>query len=184
MVQAWFMNKDEEGDQREERQCDPPRAVSLEDLKKLGVLYSYVAVDDNGKYREEGGDLHRIKEERGYNYEDTITVAPDKLPGYEEKIKSFFEEHLHTDEEIRFILDGCGYFDVRNKDDEWIRIKVVKGDLLVLPAGIYHRFTTDKTNYICANRLFVGEPVWKPHNRPADEMSARLEYLKALSTWA
>ena len=37
-----------------------------------------------------------------------VTISPDKLPGYEAKLRSFYEEHIHSDEEIRFILDGRG----------------------------------------------------------------------------
>lgn len=44
---------------------------------------------------------------RNYTYQDIITITP-AMPNYEAKIKSFFEEHIHDDEEIRYILDGSG----------------------------------------------------------------------------
>jgi len=40
--------------------------------------------------------------------QEIISVSKDTLPGYEQKLKSFYEEHIHDDEEIRYILDGCG----------------------------------------------------------------------------
>lgn len=88
-----------------------------------------------------------IAKERSYKNRDEITVSPSAMGDiYEDKVKSFFHEHLHEDEEIRYIRDGAGYFDVRSEGDEWVRIRLEKDDLIILPAGIYHRFTTDENN--------------------------------------
>ena len=153
---------------------------------------------DADNYEAEG-KLAKIRAERGYTYSDQLECCPQRLENYLEKIKSFFTEHIHSDEEIRFVLDGSGYFDVRDNEDKWIRILVEKGDLLILPAGIYHRFTLDNNvlktllnifinqffylkDYIKVIRLFVGEPIWTPINRPADTHPARVHYLQTIES--
>jgi len=95
-------------------------------------------------------------------------------------VKGFHTEHLHTDEEIRFILKGSAYFDVRDGNDVWIRILVTPGDLLVLPAGIYHRLTLIDGENVTVLRLFRGEPIWTAHNRPADHLESRKNYISQL----
>ncbi|XP_073192204.1 acireductone dioxygenase isoform X2 [Lepidochelys kempii] len=168
MVEAWYMDESGE-DQRAPHRQEPHRPVSLEQLRRLGVFHWKLDADNY----ETDPDLARIRKEKNYSWMDIITIHKDKLPNYQDKIKIFYEEHLHLDDEIRYILEGSGYFDVRDKDDKWIRIFMEKGDMITLPAGIYHRFTLDENNYVKAMRLFVGEPVWTAYNRPADHFPAR-----------
>jgi 1,2-dihydroxy-3-keto-5-methylthiopentene dioxygenase len=107
------------------------------------------------------------------------------LPGYDQKILNFYREHIHFDEEIRYCVEGTGYFDFRDENDRWIRVLVEAGDMVILPEGIYHRFTCDEKNYIKAMRLFVGEPVWTPYNRDEiDELktASRLKYVETFLT--
>lgn len=145
-----------------------------------------------------------IAKDRSYKNRDEIIVSPSAMGAvYEDKVKMFFNEHLHEDEEIRYIRDGAGYFDVRSEGDEWVRIRLEKDDLIILPAGIYHRFTTDESNvsfpetqevlcgrwaltlvtfqYIKAMRLFKDEPKWTPLNRgpDTDVNTHRAEYLQS-----
>jgi len=169
-------------DQRLPHSHDPPKEVPLSLLPKLGVLHWRIPVEDH-----EGG-LNDVARERSYKNRDVINVTKEGLgESYESKIKSFFEEHMHEDEEIRYILSGSGYFDVRETPtDSWIRLAVEPGDLIVLPPGIYHRFTLDMGNAIRAVRLFKDEPKWTPHNRGAetDVNPYRKEYLSAIGVGA
>ncbi|KAF2262102.1 1,2-dihydroxy-3-keto-5-methylthiopentene dioxygenase [Lojkania enalia] len=174
MKAYWF--DDLPGDQREPH--DSGREVSPEYLSKLGILYfNYPNVED----------VNALAASRDYKNRDEITISPQTLGDvYEEKVKMFFNEHLHEDEEIRYLLDGGGFFDVRSEGDDWIRIKLEKHDLMIMPAGIYHRFTTDTQNYTKAMRLFKEEPKWTPLNRgeETDKNQFRLDYLRQRDTAA
>ena len=39
---------------------------------------------------------------------------------------------------------------MRDEQDRWVRVHTRAGDLVVLPEGIYHRFTLDEGDYIKA----------------------------------
>ncbi|KAF8638799.1 hypothetical protein AX17_001858 [Amanita inopinata Kibby_2008] len=166
------------GDQRLVHDCNPSRPVSLDVLTSLGVNYWSIPVEGHE------GRIDKIAIEQGYKNRDMINVSKEGLGEvYEEKIRGFFQEHLHEDEEIRYILSGSGFFDVRETpSDAWIRIAVEPGDLLVIPAGIYHRFTLDELDNIKALRLFKDEPRWVPHNRgkETDANPYRIKYLEKL----
>jgi 1,2-dihydroxy-3-keto-5-methylthiopentene dioxygenase len=106
---------------------------------EMGVVYHHINVNDLNN----DDKFNLLKKQMGVTYQDDIVISPEKFPNYQDKLKIFFAEHLHADDEIRLILDGSGYFDIRDAQDKWARIFVEKGDLITLPAGAYHRFTTD-----------------------------------------
>lgn len=138
-MKAYFYD-DLPGDQRLPH--DSAEYLTSETLTRLGLIAGHYAELDA---------VNEIAKERSYKNRDEIIVSPDAMGDiYESKVKMFFNEHLHEDEEIRYVLDGSGYFDVRSDlpetDERWVRVHVEKGDLIILPAGIYHRFTTDENN--------------------------------------
>lgn len=157
---------------------DSGRVVAPEKLAALGVIYKYIDNID---------DLEALATERHYKNRDQVVLNLDAFGGnedaYNAKMKQFYKEHYHEDEEIRYIVEGEGYFDVRDKDDDWIRAKLNKNDLLILPAGIYHRFTLSSAQKnVTALRLFKDEPKWEAINRDEGrESSVRLEYAQQVA---
>ncbi|KAH8083296.1 Acireductone dioxygenase ARD family [Cristinia sonorae] len=162
---------------------DSGRSVSEEELKASGVLYWHIPVEEDREWEREIDD---IAQRRDYKNRDVKESSRAILgDDWEAGVKMVYEEHMHEDEEIRFVLEGSGFFDVReHPTDNWVRIHVSKGDLLVVPAGIYHRFSLDINERIKVMRLSKDEPKWIAHYRGSEteENPHRLDYLKTVQS--
>ncbi|CCL98377.1 uncharacterized protein FIBRA_00372 [Fibroporia radiculosa] len=181
-MRAYFMD-DLPGDQRLPH--DSGNAVSDETLDKLGILRWHIPSDAEGQWEEQ---VNVIANERSYRNRDICLVTKEGMgDAYEANLKKFYHEHMHEDEEIRYIIEGGGYFDVReHTTDSWVRLHLSAGDMIVLPAGIYHRFGLDMGNKSRTLRLFKDEPKWIAYNRGVETESNpyRLEYVKSLEVSA
>ena len=120
--EAWYMADDVE-DQTKENRKDPNEPVSVQLLRSLGISYWKMDADAY-EYPVKAvpwdpkdamdPKLKALRDDRGNSYADIITIHPDHLPEFQKKIAAFFEEHIHDAEEIRYILGGSGYFDIRD----------------------------------------------------------------------
>lgn len=134
--------------------------ISPETLGKHGV-YSVKIPTAPDAYR---APLDRVRSERGYVTEDIVELRPS-TPNLDAICAKFIDEHYHDEDEVRFVLEGRGIFDIRSTDDEWMRVEVEEGDLIIVPKDRHHRFMlTDEKNIRCV-RLFKDASGWTPHYR-------------------
>lgn len=177
MVEAYYHDQQDTPENFTEAH-NSGKSVSLEELEEIGVIYKYITSQE---------ELNELANQREYKNRDIVKLNLESfnndIEAYNSKMKQFYKEHYHEDEEIRYIIEGEGYFDVRNKNDIWIRTKLNKFDLLILPAGIYHRFTlTNDLKNVTAVRLFKDEPKWEAINRDTGKSSfARKQYVNSIS---
>lgn len=134
---------------------DNQQAIDQRLLEANGVIYRDLPMDQAG-YQPHLDELTR---RRGYVTQDEVKLAPD-TPNLEAVLARFDPEHHHEDDEVRFVLDGAGVFDVRADDGRWMRIVVEPGDLIVVPKGKRHRFELTDLRRIHCVRLFKDPAGW------------------------
>ena len=131
-------------------------------LEEHGVVYQHLDLEDRRYQRA----LQELCTVRGYVTQDEVKLSPE-TPNLPTVLAKFAPEHLHDDDEVRFVLAGEGIFDVRSNDERWMHIVVEPGDLIVVPKGKNHRFfLTDKQHIHCV-RLFKDAAGWVPVYRAA-----------------
>lgn len=174
MSEAWYRDASEEN-LHELHVTNPPQYLTPQQVfEKTGVRLIKVENCEDEEVQA------RVRQEGGYKFFDFLDISREALPDYDERLEKFYAEHLHEDDEIRLITAGSGFFEIRDHQDRWIRLHVKKGDLIQLPAGIYHRLTLDPHYYIKMLRLYKDHPKWQAVNRPeGDQVPSRKSYLQA-----
>jgi 1,2-dihydroxy-3-keto-5-methylthiopentene dioxygenase len=145
MVQAWYIKEMKE---RPLEHLPAVKSVELQKLLDLGFYYRKVPREQADK------TLEKVQQEREFKYSDEVVMNHGK----EQTMKEVSTEHWHPEEEIRYVVDGCGYLDVRDEQDKWIRLLIEPGDLFIVPPRHYHRFTVTDDDYIRVRRFYKNTP--------------------------
>jgi len=103
-------------------------------------------------------EIERLKDEGGYQSVDVIRMAPDH-PEKDALRSKFLSEHRHSEDEVRFFVEGEGLFTLR-ADDRIYALLCRKGDLVSVPAGMRHWFDMGPSPRFTAIRLFTNPDGW------------------------
>ena len=106
-------------------------------------------------------DVERLKQQYGYTTVDVIRVGPktENIPALREK---FLSEHTHTEDEVRFFVEGSGSFYLHIGDKVYQAI-CTRGDLISVPANTKHWFDAGEEPSFTALRVFTDTSGWVPH---------------------
>ena len=126
-----------------------------------------VTFDDNATQEEilaaYAKDLNPFMEKGGYKTADVINMYPG-MENYEAIRAKFLSEHIHTEDEIRFFVDGQGLFWFNLENEPVFNLLCESGDLISVPAGTKHWFDAGETRpFVKTIRIFTDTTGWTPH---------------------
>jgi 1,2-dihydroxy-3-keto-5-methylthiopentene dioxygenase len=102
-----------------------------------------------------------LKRDKGYSTRDMIVIH-EGIPGLPDMLAKFDKIHLHTDDEVRYILSGKGYFGFVEPDGQQFLLEVAAGDYINVPANTEHWFEMKDSKRIKAVRYFIDTKGWSP----------------------
>jgi 1,2-dihydroxy-3-keto-5-methylthiopentene dioxygenase len=104
-------------------------------------------------------ELKPFMEKNGYVTADVINVHPktENLLAIREK---FMKEHTHSEDEIRFFVDGEGVFWFHFEDGEVYNVVCKAGDFISVPKNYKHWFDLHPNYFVKAIRIFSNIEGW------------------------
>lgn len=106
-------------------------------------------------------ELKPFMERGGYKTADVINVHAE-TPNLPEIRTKFLAEHTHTEDEIRFFVDGEGIFWF-HAGEEVFSVTCHAGDLLSVPSNMTHWFDLGPKANVKVIRIFIDASGWIPN---------------------
>ncbi len=103
-------------------------------------------------------EIQRLKNDNGFQTADVICLTPEH-PDKAALRAKFLSEHIHSEDEVRFFVQGSGLFYMHLEDEIFV-VGCEKDDLISVPAGTKHWFDMgDAPDFTCI-RLFTNPDGW------------------------
>ncbi|MDH5626391.1 MAG: cupin domain-containing protein [Nitrospira sp.] len=140
-------------------------------LQERGVQYehqpaesSQIGLSDEEVLQAHDRWLKPFMEQNGYRATDVIRVTPE-TPSLSAIRDKFLREHTHSENEVRFFVEGEGlfWFHTETPEEEVFSIRCTAGDLLTVPANTKHWFDLGHAPMVCAIRIFTDRAGWVPN---------------------
>lgn len=101
--------------------------------------------------------------ENGYLTADVISLNAS-TENYDLIRNKFYQEHTHTEDEIRFFVDGKGLFWFNLENQAVFNLLCERGDLISVPHGTKHWFDAGiQDPFVKAIRIFIDSSGWVPN---------------------
>ncbi len=106
--------------------------------------------------------FEELKRDKGYQTRDMVVIH-EGIPGLPEMLAKFDKIHTHSDDEVRYILAGSGYFGFVEPDGQQYLLEVTAGDYINVPANTEHWFEMKGCTRCKAVRYFIDTSGWTPN---------------------
>ncbi|MBL1211277.1 cupin [Geminocystis sp. GBBB08] len=152
-------------------------------LKQVGVRFEQWQTIESlksGATQEEvlsiyQSDVKKLMDEEGYLTVDVVSLTADNphKTAFREK---FLNEHTHSEDEVRFFVDGEGLFSL-HIENQVLEVLCTRGDLISVPANTRHWFDMGENPNFIAIRFFNNPEGWVANFTGSDIASkfSRLE---------
>ena len=103
-------------------------------------------------------EVAHLKEESGFATADVVSLKPDH-PDREAFRQKFLDEHVHSEDEVRFFVHGQGLFYL-HLGDRVYAVMCRQCDLISVPNGTRHWFDMGPEPEFTCIRLFTNPEGW------------------------